>query len=123
MLTVPSRARVFSIYSKPTGATNQRKMERPLLDPKKFSSGFFEEFHISFEQIFGYFFVCVTENKNLCKGTAVRFSQTRSTGQRKRIPEIDHFCEKNFTRTERIDGNFQTIRHNGKHSKYAFVIF
>ena len=28
MLTVPSRARVLSIYSRPTGATNQRKMER-----------------------------------------------------------------------------------------------
>ena len=26
--------------------------------------------------------VCVTENKNLCKGTAVRFSLTGSTGQR-----------------------------------------
>ena len=44
MLTVASRARVLPIYSKSTGATNQRKMER-LLDPKKFSGGFIEDFH------------------------------------------------------------------------------
>ena len=66
--------------------------------------------------------VCVTENRNLCKGTAVRFSQTGSTGQRKQIPVIDHFCENNSFRIECLDGNFQTIRHNGKHSQYAFVI-
>ena len=39
--------------------------------------------------------VCVTENRNLCKGTAVRFSQTGSTGQRKRILERP-FLRKNF---------------------------
>ena len=60
--------------------------------------------------------VCVTENRNLCKGTAVRFSQTGSTGQKKQIPVIDHFCENNSFRIECLDGNFQTIRHNGKHS-------
>ena len=43
--------------------------------------------------------VCVTENRNLCKGTAVRFSQTGSTGQRKQIPVIDHFCENNSFRS------------------------
>ena len=31
MLTVPSRAGVLSICSRPTGATNQRKMERHYL--------------------------------------------------------------------------------------------
>ena len=44
MLTVASSARVLPIYSRPTSATNQRKMER-LLDPKKFSGCFIEDFH------------------------------------------------------------------------------
>ena len=43
--------------------------------------------------------VCVTENRNLCKGTAVRFSLTGSTGQREPFLEIDHFSEKISTRT------------------------
>ena len=44
MLTVASSARVLPIYCRPTSATNQRKMER-LLDPKKFSGCFIEDFH------------------------------------------------------------------------------
>ena len=85
MLTVGQGCFPFILTDRPVQLTNENGTT--LLDPKKFSSGFFEEFHWSFEQIFGYFFVCVTENKNLCKGTAVRFSQTGSTGKSKRILE------------------------------------
>ena len=106
MLTLPSTARMLSICSRPTGATNQRKMERHYLIQRNFPAVSLKN-SIQFSnkvwlllRVCVCVCVCVTENRNLCKGTAVRFSQTGSTGQRKQIPEIDHFCEKNSFRIE-----------------------
>ena len=51
------------------------------------------------------------------------FQPDRINRPKEMNPEINHFCEKMFTQTERLDGNFQTIPHNGKHFKCAFVIY
>ena len=98
MFTVPSRARMLSICSRPTGATNQRKMERHYLIQRNFPAvSLKNSIQVSNKVLvtFSCVCVCVTENRNLCKGTAVRFSQTGSTGQRKRILERP-FLRKNF---------------------------
>ena len=60
----------------------------------------------------------MNENKNLCKGTAryvAVWPDQRVKG--------NQFQRKNSTRNGCLDRNFQTIWHNGKHSKYAFAIY
>ena len=95
MPTVPSKARMLSICSRPTGATNQRKMERHYSIQRNFPAvSLKNSIQVSNKVLVTSSCVCVTENKNLYKETAVRFSQTGSTGQRKLIPEIHHFAKK-----------------------------
>ena len=78
MLTVPSTARVLSIYSRPTGATNQRKMERHYSIQRNFPAvSLKNSIQVSNKVLvtFSCVCVCVTENKILCKGTAVQFQR------------------------------------------------
>ena len=76
MLTVPSTARVLSIYSRPTGATNQRKMERHYSIQRNFPAvSLKNSIQVSNKVLVTFSCVCVTENKILCKGTAVQFQR------------------------------------------------
>jgi len=82
MLTVAnSRAMVLSIYCSTTGATNQRKMERHYSIQRNFPAvSLKSSIQVSNKVLVASscVCVCVTENRNLCKGTAVRFRLTGS---------------------------------------------
>lgn len=76
MLTVPSRARVLSICYRPTGATNQRKLERHYLIQRNFSAvSLKNSIQVSNKVLVTFSCVRVTENKNLYKGTVAQLQR------------------------------------------------